>query len=233
MTAPTAADASSVRAARTPSTPEASTTRSRSPANAGDGGAHGRRVGLDQAHTHRVAVQRGLELLGRALHDRAPAVDEQQFVGEPIGLFHVVRGEHDGEGLLAREPPDLRPHRGPRLGIESRGRLVEEQHARAVHERGRDIEPAPHASGERADATPGCLGQAELIEQSPRSRTCLDGVHAAHAAGDLEVLAGGEHRVGARPLRDVADRRHARRRTRGARRARRPAPCRRWASRAW
>ncbi len=158
-----------------------------------DGGADGDRVGLDERHAHGVAVERALQLFGRALHDRATAVDDQQLVGEAVGLLHVVGGEHHGERLLARQPADLGPHRGARLGIEAGRRLVEEQHRRPVHERGRDIQPAAHAARERADRATRCIAQPEVVEQPHGARSGVGGRGAAQPGGDLEVLARREH----------------------------------------
>ena len=56
-------------------------------------------------------------------------------------------------------------HRAARLGVEARRRLVEEEHARPVHERERQVEPALHPAGVAADLAIGRLGQADALEQ--------------------------------------------------------------------
>ena len=88
-----------------------------------------------------------LSASGRALDDDPAAVDDGDALGEPVGLFEVVGGEQDRQPLLAGEPGDLVPHRGARLGVQSGGGLVEEEHLGPVHQTERDVEAALHAAG--------------------------------------------------------------------------------------
>ena len=87
-----------------------------------------------------------LELARRALGDHAPVVDDDDPVGEPVGLVQVLGGEQD------RRPSrdqalDRVPERQPAARIEPGGRLVEKQHRRASDKRRREVEPAAHAAG--------------------------------------------------------------------------------------
>ena len=50
-------------------------------------------------------------------------------------------------------------------GIESGRRLVEEEHRRAVHEGGGEVEPASHATRVRPYRPVGGVGKAERLEQ--------------------------------------------------------------------
>ena len=72
-------------------------------------------------------------------------VDDDDPVGEPVGLLEVLRREQHrraaGDELL-----DDRPQLGAAARVEAGGRLVEEQHRRAVHERGGEVEAAAHAA---------------------------------------------------------------------------------------
>ena len=83
----------------------------------------------------------------RALGDDVAVVDDPDAVGEHIGLLQVLRGQEDGHALLLREPADLAPERVPALRVEPGGRLVEEEDARVVHERQREVEAALHPAG--------------------------------------------------------------------------------------
>ena len=81
-----------------------------------------------------LAADLGLELVGRALGDRAAVVDDHDVVGEPVGLFEVLRGEQQRRAALDQLDDDL-PHVGAAARVEAGGRLVEEQH-RAARRRG-------------------------------------------------------------------------------------------------
>ena len=60
---------------------------------------------------------------------------------------------------------DLLPQRGAALRVEAGRRLVEEQDARAVDERQREVEAALHAARVAADLAVGRLGQPDALEQ--------------------------------------------------------------------
>ena len=144
-----------MRAASTPSTPDASTTMSRrsgTPATARRTASGSGSMRLTRSESPCSAA---FSSAGVPWTTARPSSTRRISCGEPVGLFEVVRGQDDGERLLAGQPADLRPHRGARLGVEARRGLVEEQHLRAVDERGRDIQPPPHAAGEGADADVG------------------------------------------------------------------------------
>src|SRR6185369_11339936 len=75
---------------------------------------------------------------------------------------------------------DLLPHPGPRLRVETRRRLVQEEDLRAVDDPEADVEPAAHAAGVRAG--------------SP-----------IRSGLEVERAAAGLGRIGRAALRDVAD----------------------------
>ena len=82
-------------------------------------------------------------------HEEPPAVDDADAVGELLRLLEVVGREHDGGPALA-QAPHVAPERAAQLDVHAGGRLVEEEHARLVHERLADEEPPLHAARERA-----------------------------------------------------------------------------------
>ena len=55
--------------------------------------------------------------------------------------------------------------RAAELGVEARGRLVEQQQPRPAEQRLGQAEPLPHALGVGADATAGGRGEADALEQ--------------------------------------------------------------------
>jgi hypothetical protein len=62
--------------------------------------------------------------------------DDPHPVGQLVGLLQVLGGEEDGGAALALEGPDLGPDRGPALGVEAGGGLVQEEDLGVVDEGG-------------------------------------------------------------------------------------------------
>ena len=100
---------------------------------------------------------------------------------------------------------DRLPQREPAARVEARGRLVEEQHRRAVHERGGEVEPAAHAAGVGLDGPLGGLRRARSA-RAGRRRARAPPCAACGRAG--------------RPSRGSRSRSGSRRRPRTGRRAR-------------
>ena len=91
-------------------------------------------------------------------------VDHDDVVGEAVGLFEVLRGEQHGRAVgdeLLDDPPEI----GAALRVEPGGRLVEEEHLGPVHERGREVEPAPHAAAVGAHRPRRGVDEIEALEQ--------------------------------------------------------------------
>ena len=66
-----------------------------------------------------------------------------------LGFVHVMRGDEKGEPL-GGELMDLFPKIAPRLRIDARGRLVEQEQLRLVNEAGGEREPLFPAAGKLA-----------------------------------------------------------------------------------
>ena len=98
-----------------------------------------------------------------------PLIDDADAVGQRVGLLEVLRGEEHRHALVVREPRNLLPECRAALRIEAGGRLVEEQDARLVHERQREIEPALHPARVAADAAIGGFGEPDALEQLLRA----------------------------------------------------------------
>ena len=151
-------------------------------------------------------LERGQPLLGddfarRALREQAPVRDVGELVAA-LGLVHVVRADEHRDALR-REPVQLFPEFAPRIGIDARGRLVEQQKAR----------PMQHA---RASASR-CFHPPDSVPvswsrrlASPRSSSALStaarrSLHLVHTRGELEVLADRQVVPEREALRHVAD----------------------------
>ena len=94
-----------------------------------------------------------------------------------LGLVHVVRGEQDGHAVLGAQLGDQVPHRAAGDRVEADRRLVEDQQARAVHQRLRELQPPDHAAGVRRDQAVG------VLEHAGRGQRPLDPLARARARG--------------------------------------------------
>ena len=79
-----------------------------------------------------------------------PGDDHLDLLGDPLDLLEDVRAEQDGPALLAHAADELHQVE-PLAGVHAVERLVEEEHLRVVDERGRHLDPLPHALGVRLD----------------------------------------------------------------------------------
>ena len=75
-----------------------------------------------------------------------------------LSLGHVVRGHQHRHAFFAQRG-DAFPQVTAALRIEAQRRLIEEQHARAMHDCARKLEAALHAAGERAHAAVADFGK--------------------------------------------------------------------------
>ena len=113
--------------------------------------------------------------------------------------------QQDRQGLALGEPLELFPHRGASLGIEARGRLVQEEDLWPVDEPEADVEPPLHPAGIAAD-DPVCRPrQSQQIEQLGNPGFERASAHPLDAALKHQVLAAGRIAVDAGALRDIAD----------------------------
>ncbi len=136
-----------------------------------------------------------LQRLGRAAGDDPPVVDDRDPVGEHVRLLEVLRGEEDGHTVLAGQARDLLPQVRAALRVEPRGRLVEEQDARGVHERERQVEPALHPARVATNAAVGRVEQAHPLEQGVATRASLALRDALQRRLQPHVVAPSEQRV--------------------------------------
>ena len=92
------------------------------------------------ARTADLGLQRG----GRPLGDDLALVDDPDPVREDVRLLEVLRRQEDGDAFLPAQAGDLLPERRAALRVETGRRLVEEEDARHVDEREREVEAALH-----------------------------------------------------------------------------------------
>ena len=147
-----------------------------------------------------------LSCAGRALGDDHAPVDDPDAVGEDVGLLEVLRREKDGRALLAGEPLDLVPERGPRLHVQAGRRLVEKEDARVVQQREGEVEAALHAARVGLGLAVGGVGEADALEQLVAAPRALGARDALQPALQAHVLAAGQHRIERDVLQRDADR---------------------------
>ena len=95
------------------------------------------------------------------LGDRPAVVDDDDLVGEPVGLLQVLGGEQQRRAAADQLADDV-PQVGAAAGVEAGGRLVEEQHRRLGDERPGQVEPPAHAAR---------VGLHRTVGRPPRGRT--------------------------------------------------------------
>ena len=105
-----------------------------------------------------------------------------------LGLVQVMRRVEDRGALvddLAHQSQDVQP----RLRVDADGGLVEEQHARAVHEPAGQVEPPLHAARVVLDGALGVIAEVDGLEQLVHPRARRRAAQPVEAAEELEVFA--------------------------------------------
>ena len=114
---------------------------------------------VDSLRAHRT-----LQRCRRVLHQNLSVVDDRDAVAKLVGLLHVVRGQHDGNALLAQASHRL-PHRDAALRIEPRARLVEKENLRVMRNGARDLNALRQTARKLCRIGVGSLRQMELRQQ--------------------------------------------------------------------
>ena len=143
----------------------------------------------------RIADQLG----GRPYGDDLPLAEDSDAVGEVLCLVEVVRREQDRLAELPQRTQRL-PGLAPRVRVEARGRLVEEDQLRVADEPEPKVETPPLAAREAAhENVPLVLQPDQLDDLVDRPRALVVAGEQAQALDDAQRLV---HRRG---LEDDAD----------------------------
>ena len=130
--------------------------------------------------------------LGRTAHGHQhPVVDEDDVVGQLVGLLQVLGGQQQGHSL-GHQLPDRRPHHLAAAGVEPGRRLVEHQQLRLGHQAGRQVDPPALAARDRLDQLVPELADVETLDQVVGHRRRLAPPVAAQAGHQHQVLPGRE-----------------------------------------
>ena len=167
----------------------------------------GRELGQPRLDGRRVAVQheadgslayRRLERRRRAVGDDAAVVEDDDAVGDLVGLVEIVGGEQH-RPTLGRGAPHVVPERPAALDIHRDRRLVEEHEIRVARDRHREPDALRLAAGQRLDPAAGerheaCTSQHGLARHRRRRQRPREIDELADARPDGEP-AGLEHRA--------------------------------------
>jgi hypothetical protein len=115
-----------------------------------------------------------------------------------------LRGEQH-RGAVGHELVDDVPQVGAAGGVEAGGRLVQEQHWRAMHQGGGEVEAPPHAAGVGLRRAVGGVGEPEPVEQFGGPPRHLAPAEVGEPADEAQVLAPGQVLVDGRVLAGEAD----------------------------
>src|SRR5438552_1395108 len=152
-----------------------------------------------------VRADRGLQLRGTSFGDDLAQVDNRDALAELVRLFHVLGREEDRHLLFPVEATQVLPHRGPRLRVEARRGLVQEQNSRVVHEPGTQVEPPPHPARVRVRAAVRSIFQLQDIEELLDALVHKRAGHVIKPTYQPEVLPSGEFSIDPDGLSRVAD----------------------------
>ena len=120
--------------------------------------------------------------------DHAPVVEDDDVVGQAVGLLEVLRGQDDRRAVAHQTPQEV-PQIATAPRVEAGGRFVEEQDGRIGHEAGGEVEAPPHAAGEVLDELAGSIGEVEPLEELVAAPAGLGPGQAVQATDHLEVQA--------------------------------------------
>jgi hypothetical protein len=159
-----------------------------------------------QPHLEHGRAEVGLELGRRPLGDDPSLVDDGEHLGQAVGLLEVLGGQQHG-GAVVDERLDHLPQVVAALGVEPGGGLVEEEDARAGHQRGSEVEASTHPARVRLEGTVGGVRQPELVEQGGDPIAHDRPAEVVEPTDHREVLAPGQVLVDRRVLAGQADER--------------------------
>ena len=113
-------------------------------------------------HDH-VTADFGLELAGRRNGDQLALMHDPNAIAS-LGLFHVMRRQHNGHALFLAQVLEIVPKFAARRRIKPRAGLVEQQQCRLVEERLGEFDPALESARQRLDPVALARRQPEPLE---------------------------------------------------------------------
>ena len=144
------------------------------------------------------------EFIDGAEREQLAVVDDGDVIAQTLGLFHVVRGVHDGAALRA-ERADQIENGVAGLRVHAGGGLIEHHQRRIMHDRRGEIQAALHAAGKGLGAAGRTVAQPDHFEQFGAAGAELGGGQTVQLAEEGEILNCGELVIQRDGLRGDAD----------------------------
>jgi len=119
---------------------------------------------IDDRHLEHVPLQLRLELVGRALRHGHTVIDDDDAIGQAVGLIEVLRRQHD-RGAVIADGLDLIPQGQPTTRIKTGRWLVEEDGRWVGDQRGHDVETMSLTPGQRAGQLIGVLAHRKPVDE--------------------------------------------------------------------
>ena len=133
-----------------------------------------------------AAAQGLLQLRRAAVGDDFAVVDDRHPVAGRLGLAQDMGGEDDG--LLPADAPDDFPDFDDLVGVQARGRLIQDQYFRIVHHGMRQPHALLVALGQLADRLVHDLVDAAQVAELADARTLAGCRHPPDVRDELEVV---------------------------------------------
>src|SRR4051812_33752988 len=121
------------------------------------------------------------------LRANPPQVQDHQLVARR-DLVEQMRGPEHADALFGNQPPHMTENVGARLDVEADRRLVEQQQARPVQQRPRDLEPPHLTAREVAHLAARAVGKPDPCEFVAGAPARLAGIDAVQGGVILQVL---------------------------------------------
>lgn len=124
----------------------------------------------------------GQQRPGCPLGNDAAMINDDYFVTEPVRLFHVVRGQHNGLSLGTNALNQV-PEIAPRLRIQPGGRFIKKQDLGIIDHGYREQQPLPLATGK-----PSGILMTELLQRAEPAQTVDGQTATVKTSKEAEIL---------------------------------------------
>src|ERR1035437_6444621 len=159
---------------------------------------------VDEDVIQRVAgAKRGLEFFAGAQRSHLAQVHDRHAITMALRLLEVMGGEEQGRAVVGPQIHEMFPNRVARNRVQPDGRLIEEEHARAMQRGLGDFQTAAHAAGVFAHQAAAVGGQAHELQCLPDARLLFAVWQVVEFGEDEQVLVTGERTVHGDRLRHI------------------------------
>jgi hypothetical protein len=138
------------------------------------------------------AAKRLQKVGGRVERHQPPRLEHADAAAQQLGLFEVMRGEHDSVPVVVQAPYET-PKPLAQFDVDARGGLIEHDHRGLVHQRLRHQHATLHAAGQGSHVGAGFGRQVEMVHHLVDPVAV--GAQPEIAGLELERLAHREERV--------------------------------------